>query len=113
MSQFEFDCCVDNALVNATEIVVETRAGASTEPSQCVNGGTKAVPSTLCYCFGFTEKDIRDEIAETGTTTIPNKIVSLIRDGLCSCAALNPSGLCCLGDVNRVVKKMMADKRGD
>lgn len=94
MGQSEVDCC-------------------SSESVEVIGGCSKSDSPLLCYCFGFTENDIRDQIAETGITTIPDKILTLTREGLCSCATLNPSGLCCLGDVNRVVKKIMADKHGD
>jgi hypothetical protein len=59
-------------------------------------------PVPLCYCFGFDERHIRDELARTGTTTIPQTISQLIREGLCACDARNPSGVCCLGEVNRI-----------
>ena len=109
MGQSEVDCCIDKSSL----VSVQRSGDCSSEPVDVIGGCSKADVTPLCYCFGFTENDIRDEIVESGTTRIPNKIVSLIRDGLCSCASLNPSGLCCLGDVNRVVKKIMADKHGD
>ena len=51
----------------------------------------------LCYCFGFDESQMRDEISRTGETTIPVRISTLIREGLCACESRNPSGMCCLG----------------
>jgi hypothetical protein len=33
-----------------------------------------ADPIPLCYCFGFEESDIRDEISRTGRTTVPERI---------------------------------------
>lgn len=63
-------------------------------------------PIPLCYCFGFDESHIRDEIALTGTTTIPGRISTLIREGLCACEARNPAGVCCLGEVNKAAKKL-------
>ena len=59
-------------------------------------------PIPLCYCFGFDESHIRDDLSRTGTTTIPQKISQLIREGLCACESRNPSGICCLGEVNRI-----------
>ena len=58
-------------------------------------------PIPLCYCFGFDERDIRDEIARTGSTTIPERVSRLIREGLCACDSRNPAGVCCLGEVNK------------
>src|SRR6266852_5590500 len=37
-------------------------------------------PIPLCYCFGFDENHIRDEISTTGKTTIPERISGLIRE---------------------------------
>ena len=65
-------------------------------------------PIPLCYCFGFDESHIRDEIAITSTTNIPERIAALIREGLCACNARNPLGVCCLGEVNKAVKRLKA-----
>ncbi len=67
-------------------------------------------PIPLCYCFGFEEGDIRDEIARTGSTTIPERVSRLIREGLCACDARNPAGVCCLGEVNKAVKLLKSQR---
>lgn len=64
----------------------------------------KEDPIHLCYCFGFDESHLREEISQTGETTIPETISRLIREGLCACDTRNPSGMCCLGEVNKTVK---------
>jgi hypothetical protein len=64
-------------------------------------------PIPLCYCFGFDDKHIRDEIEQTGSTSVPEKVSRLIREGLCACEARNPSGLCCLGEVNKTANGLM------
>jgi len=66
-------------------------------------------PIPLCYCFGFDDKHIRDEIEQTGSTSVPEKVSRLIREGLCACKDRNPSGLCCLGEVNKAAKHLTAD----
>ena len=63
-------------------------------------------PIPLCYCFGFDECHLRDEMSQNGRTTIPDRLSSLIREGLCACEARNPSGVCCLGEVNRTAKRL-------
>lgn len=63
-------------------------------------------PIPLCYCFGFDEKDLREEMATTGWSLIPQRIASLIKQGMCACPAKNPSGACCLGDVNEAIKRL-------
>lgn len=62
-------------------------------------------PIPLCYCFGFSLADVRREIAETGRCTIPARIKAEVRAAQCSCEIKNPSGTCCLGEVNRAVKQ--------
>ena len=48
-----------------------------------VTVGVKASgnPIPLCYCFGFDENHIREEIFQRGNTTIPARISTLIREG--------------------------------
>lgn len=63
-------------------------------------------PIPLCYCFGFDESHLRDEIVRTGSTAIPERISRLIREGLCACDVRNPSGTCCLGEINTAAKRL-------
>jgi hypothetical protein len=62
----------------------------------------------LCYCFGFTEGDIRREITQAGETRIPSQIGRFIKEKICACEIRNPSGACCLGEVNKTVKQLSA-----
>src|SRR5262249_26483561 len=68
-----------------------------------------AIP--LCYCFGFSKEDVREEIRTQGRTTIFHRIKSLVKNAMCACAERNPSGACCLGDVARVVERLMHEKK--
>jgi hypothetical protein len=70
-------------------------------------------PIPLCYCFGFDESHMRDEISRTGATRMSSRIGALIREGLCACEERNPSGGCCLGEVNRSVKRLMTERSND
>jgi hypothetical protein len=63
-----------------------------------------ADPIPVCYCFGFTRKDIENEIAETGCSTAADRIKTEVNAGRCACEVKNPSGKCCLGDVTRTAK---------
>jgi len=65
-------------------------------------------PIPICYCFDFTEKMVRDQLLETGTTIIPDAITQEIRAGRCACEVKNPSGRCCLGEVKRSVNRVQA-----
>lgn len=62
-------------------------------------------PVPLCYCFGFSRADVRREVAEAGGSTIPARIAAEVRAGRCACEVKNPSGACCLGEVNEAVKE--------
>lgn len=66
-------------------------------------------PIPLCYCFGFDEKDAREEIAKTGSSTIPRRITELIKQRMCACPERNPSGACCLGEVNKAIKRLLVE----
>jgi hypothetical protein len=86
-----------------------------------VRVGVKATadPIPVCYCFGFTRKDIEDEIAETGGSTVADLISREVKAGNCACEVKNPSGKCCLGSVTRVTqdclrnRTVVATKGGD
>ncbi len=56
-------------------------------------------PIPICYCFDVTQERIRDEIRETGTSKVANRIKAEVQAGRCACERKNPSGQCCLGNV--------------
>ncbi len=63
-------------------------------------------PVPLCYCFGYAREDLRREIEVYGTSEIPGRIKAEVQAGFCACEVKNPSGNCCLGEVNRAVVEM-------
>jgi hypothetical protein len=69
-----------------------------------VGAKEKAGLIPICYCFGFTRQDIRDEIRETGKSTVAERIAAEIKAGNCACEFKNPSGKCCLGEITRTAK---------
>jgi hypothetical protein len=69
----------------------------------------KSDPIPLCYCFGFFETDLREEIAKTGRITIPQRIIELLKAGMCACPSRNPSGACCLGEVTITARELMKE----
>ncbi|MCX9013339.1 MAG: hypothetical protein OIN89_00835 [Candidatus Methanoperedens sp.] len=62
-------------------------------------------PVPVCYCFGWTQERIFEEIKQHGKSTAVQEIGAKIKAGECECEIKNPSGRCCLGNVNKVVKK--------
>jgi len=66
-------------------------------------------PVPLCYCFGFSEQAVKEEIAANGHSLIPQRITALIKERMCACEERNPSGACCLGEVMQAVKRLMKE----
>src|SRR5260370_320908 len=60
-----------------------------------------ADPIPVCYCFGFTRKDIQGEIAETGHSAIAERIKTEVKAGNCACEVKNPSSKCSPADVTK------------
>jgi hypothetical protein len=73
---------------------------------ELVTSKTKGDKRPLCYCFGFTEGFARLEIEQTGETSISKQISQFIKEKLCVCEIRNPAGACCLGEINRTVKRL-------
>lgn len=60
---------------------------------QFFNNDSKFKPDDLvCYCFGFTRKDIEQDLTQNGQSTIAAKIASEKRSGDCDCVNKNPKG---------------------
>ncbi len=62
-------------------------------------------PVPVCYCFGWTQKRIFEQIRQLGYSTAVREISEKIKADECACDITNPSGRCCLGEVNKAVKR--------
>src|SRR5687768_4027770 len=62
-------------------------------------------PVPICYCFGFTEAIVRDEIESTGKSRVADLIAAEMKRNHCSCEVRNPQGSCCLGNVKAAIKR--------
>jgi len=62
-------------------------------------------PIPVCYCFDFTERDIIEDVKQHGEGRIFREISRNVKAGLCACEIKNPSGRCCLGNVQEAMKK--------
>jgi alkylmercury lyase len=71
-----------------------------------------ADPIPVCYCFGFTRKNIQGELVERGRSTIVEEITREVRAGNCACEVKNPSGKCCLGSVRLLIRDSMRNLEG-
>lgn len=84
-----------------------------TEDGVIAQVGRKArrAPEPVCYCFAHTAESIlADLAANDADSTVKASIKEAVADGLCACERLNPSGACCLGAVNRVLKTAAAQR---
>ncbi|WP_202319171.1 putative iron-sulfur cluster-binding metallochaperone [Archaeoglobus neptunius] len=64
-------------------------------------------PIPVCYCFGWTQDRIFNQIKQLGYSTAIQEISAKVKMGECACEIKNPSGRCCLGEVSRVVRRGM------
>lgn len=62
-------------------------------------------PIPVCYCFGWTQDKIFAQIKQQGFSSAIQEISAKVKAGECACEINNPSGRCCLGEVNKVIKK--------
>jgi hypothetical protein len=62
----------------------------------------------VCYCFDYTVASIRGEIQSTGRSTAKAVITKEVQAGRCACEVKNPAGTCCLGDITRTARAVMA-----
>ncbi|MCI0428435.1 MAG: hypothetical protein L0Z46_10510 [Nitrospiraceae bacterium] len=69
-------------------------------------------PIPLCYCFGVTERMIREEIQRTGRSMAATRIRAEVKGGTCRCEVENPSGRCCLGEIRQAEKRAAAEHTG-
>lgn len=58
----------------------------------------------VCYCFLHRRAEIEVEAEATGSSTILDQVKARTRAGECACEVRNPSGRCCLGDLQRHVR---------
>jgi hypothetical protein len=63
----------------------------------------------VCYCYQHTPGSIRAEVAMQGQSDVVARVTAGTKAGTCACDIRNPQGSCCLGNVGKVVKLIMAD----
>jgi len=59
-----------------------------------------------CYCFGWTEDRIVEDIKINGKSQAIEDIQSKMKAIGCACEVKNPSGKCCQADVKELVNKI-------
>jgi hypothetical protein len=58
----------------------------------CKNERIDIMADIVCYCFGYSEEDIRKEYEENGKSSILERIKAEKKFGNCQCATKNPTG---------------------
>lgn len=112
MGNLEFNFCQEpfcSVVYYSTDGTVEFTADDLREKVGLKMQGNPS--ARVCYCFGYTEGMIADELKATGQTPIPKKITQLTKTNMCACEVRNPAGVCCLGNVNKVVKRLSEEYR--
>ncbi|MGB9856263.1 MAG: hypothetical protein ACPLKS_06940 [Caldisericum exile] len=61
-------------------------------------------PIPVCYCFGWTQEKIFNEIRQLGHSTAFQEITDKVKAGECACEINNLSGRHCLGEMNKIIK---------
>lgn len=64
---------------------------------------------TVCYCFGHTAAAIVADVREHGHSRIRDAVVDEVRRENCRCRTANPSGRCCLPDINTAIRSARRD----
>lgn len=65
----------------------------------------------VCYCYQHTPGTIRAEVAAQGKTDVVARVTAGTKAGTCACDIRNPQGSCCLGNVGKVVKLILAENQ--
>ena len=52
----------------------------------------KKMNNLICYCFGYTEDNIKEDFLKNGQSLIQKKIQSEKKFGSCECATKHPKG---------------------
>lgn len=65
----------------------------------------RVIPGRLCYCFQYSEDDFRVAISKNKESDLLDDIKTKMKDPGCFCETANPSGKCCLADINKFIKE--------
>jgi hypothetical protein len=50
------------------------------------------MPDLICHCFGYSRRDIEDDLAKNGRSLIMQRIMAEKKAGACDCANRNSKG---------------------
>jgi hypothetical protein len=64
---------------------------------------------TICYCFAETEAALRADV-DQNTQSVIDRVRAHIDAGRCACDVRNPRGVCCLGDLAAIMKRLKGQR---
>jgi hypothetical protein len=64
---------------------------------------------SVCYCFGWSRRRIREELDQSGESSAVDMITTHVKAKRCGCEVNNPQGSCCLENVRSVVKQTVEE----
>ena len=70
---------------------------------------SKSREALVCYCFQHRRGDIEAELLADGQPSILDRITAEVKAGNCACEVRNPSGKCCLGDVQKAMQEIRTE----
>jgi hypothetical protein len=65
----------------------------------------------ICYCFNKSKKELFEAVKNGSENLIVDDIKSKIKNPGCFCETANPSGRCCLSDINAFIKAVKSTKQ--
>lgn len=98
---------------------VTIREGESIRRIQCISAENDLVnslrikkmrsrkPFIICYCNRITDQEITSAVLETGFRTVDEVKKHLRLNLISNCAKLNPKGVCCHRDFEKVIEKAL------
>lgn len=64
----------------------------------------------LCYCFNYSKDDFELAIVNGRENELIEEIKGKMKNPGCSCSTMNPSGKCCLGDIDLFIEMKKGKK---
>jgi hypothetical protein len=62
-----------------------------------------------CYCFLHSRESIVEEVRASGTSPTLDRIRGRVKEQGCACEVRNPSGKCCLKDIQDIVDQTLRE----
>ena len=58
----------------------------------------------ICYCFKYSKSELRKAVRCGNEQQFVNEVKAKMKNPGCFCETANPSGKCCLGDINGYIE---------